>query len=205
MIAPRSFQKVVLILVSIHILGVVLVEGRIGEPGEDASSGNYLDVDEMDEEAVEVMIGYKTEEGRAAIVGHAKNVHKEFKNVKVSAAVVPKSKLKDLESDTENIAFVEEDTWLYPDSSGVTTSDALPYGITMVQADILTPRRIISGISACDDEASFKVGVIDSGYNDLHPDGPCKNLLPPGENGERRWENCIGKDFDLVSGRCTSK
>lgn len=66
--------------------------------------------------------------------------------------------------------------------------EVIPYGITMVQGkskSIPPPENLVQA-GNCSDPNSFRVALVDSGIDVLHPDGPCF-----GDNGTR----CIGATF----------
>jgi hypothetical protein len=81
----------------------------------------------------------------------------------------------------------------------MTLHDATSYGIAKIQAySALIPKLATSTPSSCNDPNSFKVAVIDSGYDADHQDSPC--MLDYKTNPST---NCIGGVFFANPGNMT--
>jgi subtilisin family serine protease/chitodextrinase len=107
------------------------------------------------EERVRVWIGFErhTPEAVAEVRAAGGAIHHEFSRLKAVAATLPKSRLDALKR-KPNIIAIEEDPIRMP------YAQATPYGISMVQADL------VSDASA----HARKICVIDSGYAINHAD-----------------------------------
>jgi hypothetical protein len=114
-------------------------------------------VQDNDDDDVHVIIGMKTDNAYPVVSNKAKRVSPPLKRVSAVAAVVPRSKLQELQDDPD-VDYVEVDGMAYELDTGSTEL----YGLQMIQAEsplISTPN--IS--SACNDPSSMKIGIIDSG------------------------------------------
>lgn len=84
------------------------------------------------------------------------------------------------------VASIEEDAMVYPDAV------FYQYGPDLAQADSRGRNRRSSGgqaIGACSDPNSFKVAIVDSGFDVNHEDSPCVNV------DDLSSTNCMGKTF----------
>jgi len=146
-----------------------------------------------------VLIGYEHRNAPkhlGSILSHPFDDTSALSKVNAVRAFVSKDEMQALR-DSPLVKYVEEDSLVYPynyvdDSTG----EEFPYGLIMTQADIplIRPwpkRTATTTSSACSDPSSFKVAVIDSGLEALHPDSPCR--LPLNDTDT----NCVGKSFDL--------
>jgi serine protease len=112
--------------------------------------------------------------GAAAISAAGGRIEAHIHGVEAVAAKLPAAALKALQGNP-NVAYVEEDTPRYPlsHSSGETS----PYGIAMVQADLLSDSNI----------GTRMVCIIDSGYSRDHEDLPTSNVTGVNDSGTGNW------------------
>jgi subtilisin family serine protease len=124
--------------------------------------------------------------GRAAVAAAGGRVVLEITGTDAVAVQVPASALAAL-SRNPNIEYVEEDDKRYPfaltsPSDGVTyaAGQLVPYGIKMVQADLLPSGDAFAG--------NRKVCIIDSGYDRAHEDlGKGANVTGEYDSGTGWW------------------
>lgn len=149
------------------------------------------------DEPIHVLIGYNSDvkPDPGAIPGHSVKNGPGLQKVNAAGSVVTKDELDAILADP-NVAYVEEDSMVYPTS---TYGETLPYGIVLTQGDdpgTSTASTRLSGSSysnSCNDESSFKIALIDSGLDWDHPDVPCISL-------NASDTNCIGQSFSLSEG-----
>jgi hypothetical protein len=144
-------------------------------------------------EEVSCFIGYKSLKGRQEIIRAvfadetSKHPRHDFKEVNSIAVTLPKARLVELIEDLEHIEFIEPDQ---PVSPNQLIDQVTPYGIKLSQGGGSFPYNSPSSPSSCRQQQSFKVAIIDAGYDIGHPDLPCST-----ENAA----NCLGSSFGLRS------
>jgi serine protease len=113
-----------------------------------------------------VIAKYENDDGRRAAVAAAVEVHHDLARHKVLAISVPEAAINGLIRHPD-IEFVEEDARREP------YAESMPYGISMVQADLLSD----------DAAANQTVCIIDSGYSFGHPDLPTATVSGGSDSG----------------------
>lgn len=122
----------------------------------------------------------------AAIHAARGQVKHEIEGMDAMAIEVPVQALQGLEHNP-NIEYVEEDVKRFPFSAGSTpstgtpymTGQQVPYGIPMVQADLLPSGDAFTG--------NRKVCIIDSGYDNAHEDLKGNNVTGEYDSGTGWW------------------
>ncbi|GKY90716.1 hypothetical protein MPSEU_000045000 [Mayamaea pseudoterrestris] len=139
---------------------------------------------------VSCFIGYKTLKGRQQIIRAAfdEMTHEkhDFGEVNSIAVTLPKYKLVALiENYAKHIDFVEEDQQVAPNQL---VNQVTPYGIKLAQGGNRLPNSNLP--NNCSKKRSFKIGIIDAGFDVGHPDLSCST--PDATN-------CLGSTFGLSS------
>ena len=134
-------------------------------------------------EEVSCFIGYKTLKGRQEIIRavfavKSKHHKHDFGDVNSIAVTLPKWKLLELMEDLDHIDFIEKDQEVMPNQL---QNQVTPYGIPMVQGGTRYPNN---RPSSCQRSGSFKVAIIDAGFDVGHPDLTCTTLGA---------SNCLGR------------
>ena len=102
---------------------------------------------------VNVIIGFKNDNGLQVISSLAKLIQNRFQRVNAVSAIVSRS-VYNLLKDNEHILYVEEDYVVYP------YAEANLYGLKMVQAESSAiSSNNVTSTAACSDPNSFKIGV----------------------------------------------
>jgi len=113
-----------------------------------------------------VLVKYKNATGRAAALSGAASVHHDFSSRGVIAATMPAAAVHGL-SMNPNIEYVEED------AVRSLSAETVPYGIPMVQADLLSDAAA-GNVTVC---------IIDSGYSMQHEDLQDGNVTASPDSG----------------------
>jgi len=91
---------------------------------------------------------------------------------------------------TAEVQFVEVDITVYMQGYVSGTREWLDYGIEETQGtSSLVPSNTTAG--DCSDPSTFKVALIDSGFEADHPDSPCVS------DGSGGYVNCVGASFGV--------
>ena len=134
-------------------------------------------------EEVSCFIGYKTLKGRQEIIRavfavQSKHYRHDFGEVNSIAVTLPKWKLIELIEDLDHIDFIEQDQEVMPNQI---QSQVTPYGIPMTQGGTTYPNN---RPSSCQRPGSFKVAIVDAGFDVGHPDLTCSTVGA---------SNCLGR------------
>ena len=97
--------------------------------------------------------------------------HYTFDRINAFAVSVPATALKGLEKNP-NILYIEDDPKRY------LLAESIPYGISMVQADIAAQPGSPTNRAVC---------IVDSGYDFGHPDLPTTNVSGTDDPGTGSW------------------
>jgi subtilisin family serine protease len=138
---------------SLSLIPVLLVLGACGDP---STSGTTDPTGTVSDELAKVpyIIGFRDEAaGRAALASNGASVTKELRSIGAVVVTLPLRAIDALSTNAA-IEYVEEDSPRYP------LAQSTPYGIGMVQADLVWPTT----------RGGKKVCVIDSGVNVNHED-----------------------------------
>jgi hypothetical protein len=157
--------------------------------------------DHQDDDEIEVLIGYKSERGRAR-AKHMAEKHwaekrwtpdgsrrgrgkrkkgKDFDKIRAIAITTSKKNMKELELD-DDIEYIE------PDRNLFMLASVIPYGIQMTQGSSKRVPKPANPVNAgnCNNQNALKVAIIDSGIDGSHPDLQCSR-----NNGA----GCVGRSF----------
>lgn len=105
------------------------------------------------DDEINVIIGFKNDNGLQVISSLAKRIHNKFQRVNAVSAIVSRS-VYNLLNENVHILYLEEDSVVYP------YAEANLYGLNMVQAESSAiPLNNVSFTAACSDPNSFKIGV----------------------------------------------
>jgi Peptidase inhibitor I9 len=113
---------------------------------------------EEEDDRISVIVGMKTDDRARLVSRIAERIirpGKLFKRISAMSIEVTRSELESLRQDPD-VLYVEEDGMVYPDA------EAVDYGQTMIQAqsDVFNAAKlIVPSSAACNNPASFKVGV----------------------------------------------
>jgi subtilisin family serine protease len=120
---------------------------------------------------------------KTLVSGLKGKVKHEIFNDDAMAIEVPRAALKGLENNP-NVEFIEEDAKRYPlaltspaTGTPYATGQLVPYGIKMVQADLLSDSAA----------ANRKICIIDSGYDRNHEDLSANNVTGEYDSGTGWW------------------
>lgn len=187
-------HRLVIILL---LLGAETVAGRLGNDADRQYTERFLSgLSEDDYGNVDVIIGLKDAEDEEKLLLSVSGVELKHlsgetgrKRVNAAKANLSKRDIKQL-LQRDDIAYIEEDTPIYLDSS----QETIPYGISMTQGyqSGTKSHRSFADMTAgaCNDPLSRKIAVIDSGALASHPDLPCRDIT-------EEDTNCIGKEFGI--------
>jgi hypothetical protein len=161
-------QHSIIIVLSLLLTLFGCANARLGDRPtvEDEREREHLNSDTF----VQVLVGFKNNNGRSAAKRLSPKWTKEMKNIRVASMLIPRASLNALRNNP-NIAYVEEDGLMEPDGESV------PPAITKSLGDSsVIPAVSSTATSACNDPNSFKVAIIDSGVEVGHPDIPCRAI-----------------------------
>jgi hypothetical protein len=159
-------QRSILSVLSLLFTLVGCADARLGDQPTVEDERELINSDTF----VQVLVGFKNNNGRSAAKRLSPKWTKEMKNIRVASMLIPRASLNALRNNP-NIAYLEEDGLMDPDSESV------PPAITKSLGDSSVFPAISSmASSACNDPNTFKVAIIDSGVEVGHTDIPCRAI-----------------------------
>lgn len=145
-------------------------------------------LDQSDNTQVNVIIGLNDDDNidDYSFLGHPVNRLPGLTKLNAVRASITYTQWNELVTDAA-VAYIEEDAVVYADS---TYTNYNQYGLEMIQGMNSFNTGPPNNRSACNDPASFKIGIVDSGLDVRHPAIMCRNF-------NQSDSNCIGKSFDM--------
>ena len=151
------------------VVGTLVVGGCGIEDGGDAVG----DWTQASQSSSRVYVGYHPGQkglAKAAVASSGGQLHHEFDDLDALVATLPVAALDGL-AHNPHVNYIEEDVKRYP------FAQTTPYGIPMVQADLVTNPLV----------ANRKICIIDSGYSRIHEDLPDANVDGTNNAGTGNW------------------